>query len=141
MTLSLTLLTVFIILAYVFWPVLYHYNSEKGLIRIKNRGGEQELQAAMNTVLSDLKDIEFDYEIGKLTLEDFTELKTRYRRKAVELIKEIESLRAGKNLSKREAISKDVLTQGSSHSGCPQCGETCKPRDRFCGQCGYQLTV
>ncbi len=141
MTLSLTLLAVFMILAYVFWPVLVHDNSEKGLIRIKSRGGEQELQAAMNTVLTDLKDIEFDYEIGKLTLEDFTELKTRYRRKAVEIIKEIESARAEKNSSRQGASSKEVWTHGEPSGVCPQCGEACKPRDRFCGHCGYQLTI
>ncbi|MFQ6612907.1 MAG: zinc ribbon domain-containing protein [Fidelibacterota bacterium] len=137
MILPLTLLTVVLVLTYVIWPLVVRDRQDGRLVRVAANQANQELEAAVNTVLSDLKDIEFDYEIGKLTLEDFTELKSRYRRKAVELIKQIESDRTQFNPSGGGDFSARGISTGSGQKICPQCGAPYRQKDHYCGQCGY----
>lgn len=46
--------------------------------------------AAVNKVLSALNEVEYDYRMNKLSEQDYQELHTRYSRKAVDLIQELE---------------------------------------------------
>ena len=55
----------------------------------------KELGSRKDSLLTAIKDIEFDYGLGKLSREDYEELHGKYRMEAAGLLKEIDSLGAG----------------------------------------------
>lgn len=118
------------------------------------------------TLYSAIKDIEFDYSLGKLSSDDFNELNTKYKMEAAELLKEIDNLKTKTEISvadnklEQEILSyrkssgvKDSLenelekeiaafkTTYSTVAGklCPQCGSEYGAQDVFCSKCGVKL--
>ena len=60
-------------------------------------------------LFSEIRDIDFDYGLGKLNSSDYNELKNRYRYKAAEVIKEIEELEPGILDSGSESIELEIM--------------------------------
>jgi hypothetical protein len=105
-----------------------------------------------------LKELEFDYQSGILTEEDYRELEARYKKKAISILKDADALEKGNESDDievevrklrragarpgvagdavEEAVSKVRQTKGKF---CPQCGTAAKPDDRFCAGCGAKL--
>jgi rubrerythrin len=124
------------------------------------------LNSEKESVYSALKEIDFDYNTGKLSKEDYDELEKKYKSQAVALLKEIDSI-GGKSYIQdldeeieREirAVRKTELTDGEEiereitnarqsrileDSGltCSLCGNRYKPDDRFCSKCGARLNA
>ena len=125
----------------------------------------QELHSKRDTTYSMLKELEFDFQSGILTDEDYHDLETRYKRKAISILrdtdaleKEIEKqvleLRQGKARprprvtaeSRKETtieaeVEKEVLKLRQQKGRfCPQCGAGHEEDDRFCSRCGTSLS-
>jgi len=73
---------------YVVWPLL---NPAPAPLMVED-DRLTELMAQKDTVLKGIKDLEFDYQVGKMTEEDFNRFNQRLRRQAVGLIQQIEQL-------------------------------------------------
>jgi hypothetical protein len=103
--------------------------------------------------LSALKEIEFDRETGKLSDQDYEELKRRYTVAALEALRadsevsapepasdDIESLVAARVRALRFALgsisSDDPGTPASSALVCASCGPRPEPNAVFCSTCG-----
>jgi NADH pyrophosphatase NudC (nudix superfamily) len=124
----------------------------------------KELGSRKDSLLTAIKDIEFDYGLGKLSREDYEELHGKYRSEAAGLLKEIESLGAeaeggyedlereiraqrGKFVSSYddEELEKEILRarEASWNEGperfCPKCGSGRAQDDQFCSKCGAKL--
>lgn len=125
------------------------------------------LDSRKESLLTAIKDIEFDYGLGKLTKEDFEELNREYRIEAAEVLKKMDSV--GKQESQPslsddlereirserhkglavyadEDIEKEILRareaawhDDSGASNCPKCGHTHGSDDIFCSKCGAKL--
>jgi hypothetical protein len=137
----------------------------------KSNPGENPLLIEMNKLNSEkeslytaLNDIEFDYGLGKLSREDYDELKRDYKAKAVsvlkeidqiskgahateledELEKEIKAIRKSKSLDENE-IEKEILKarkqniDRSKYLTCMNCGRRYDAEDLFCSRCGIGL--
>lgn len=127
----------------------------------------KELGSRKDSLLTAIKDIEFDYGLGKLSREDFEELHGKYRAEAAGLLKEIDSLGAGgsadggyDDLEKEiraerskfafsyddEEFEKEILRarevswNDSPARYCPKCGSGCGAEDLFCSKCGAKLS-
>jgi len=128
------------------------------------------LNSEKESVYSALKEIDFDYNTGKLSKEDYDELEKRYKSQAVALLKEIDSI-GGKSyiqdldeeiereiravrktdsissLTDDEEIEREITNARQSRiledSGltCSLCGNRYKPDDRFCSKCGAKLNA
>jgi len=118
----------------------------------------RELHSKRDTAYSMLKELEFDYQSGILTEEDYRELEARYKKKAISILKDadelekgnevegdieaqVQRLRRGKNSqSVVDDVEREVLkvrrTQGKF---CSQCGTASQENDRFCSKCGAKL--
>ena len=124
------------------------------------------LNSEKESVYSALKEIDFDYNTGKLSKEDYDELEKKYKSQAVALLKEIDSI-GGKSyiqdldeeiereiravrkteLTDDEEIEREITNARQSRiledSGltCSLCGNRYKPDDRFCSKCGARLNA
>lgn len=109
----------------------------------------QKLVSEKDSALSALKELDFDYQTGKLDDEDYHHLRDRYRAKALTLLKEVdETARAesfekeierGALTSREEEVAEVVKTEGANKLTCPYCGEKYSPGDKFCPECGTDL--
>ena len=99
----------------------------------------QELHSRRDTIYSMLKEIEFDYQSGILTDEDYHDLETRYKRKAIATLKDLDGMKKGTKIDKE--IEKQVLEIRRSQGWfCSQCGVKRQEADRFCSHCGASLS-
>jgi len=95
-----------------------------------------------DSILAQIKEIEFDHETGKITADDFAEINARYRSEAIDILRRIDVLR-GNNVGSRQgrhASSKAKHQRRKETGVCGTCGEPAGPADRFCSGCGSPLT-
>ncbi len=99
----------------------------------------REFHSKRNTAYSMLKELEFDFQSGILTEEDYRELEARYKRKAITILRNIDDSEKGTNVE--EEIEKQILElRQSKGQFCPQCGTRHQEGDRFCPRCGANLS-
>ena len=99
----------------------------------------QELHSKRDTTYAMLKELEFDFQSGILTEEDYRDLETRYKRKAISILRDVDDLEKGTNVE--DEIEKQVRELRQGKGGfCPQCGARCREGDRFCSRCGTSLS-
>ncbi len=99
----------------------------------------QELHSKRDTTYSMLKELEFDFQSGILTDEDYHDLETRYKRKAISILRDTDALENDTGVE--EEMEKQVLElRRGEGKFCPQCGTRCQEGDRFCSRCGTSLS-
>jgi predicted RNA-binding Zn-ribbon protein involved in translation (DUF1610 family) len=109
--------------------------------------------------LTALRDLDFDFQVGKVSEDDYTSLRARLVAEAARNLQddkddEIESLIQARKASKGKAAAcahcGETLEAGihfCPHCGetvkdtCPSCGKNIKAGDLFCSSCGMQVTV
>jgi len=97
-------------------------------------------------VLRSIKDLEFDYAMGKVSDKDFAEMSARLRGRAAGLLRQLDS-----GTSYRQTIDAEIEKRVGpkpkektppADATTKQCLSCCTPNDpdaRFCKGCGYQL--
>ncbi len=121
------------------------------------------LNAEKESLLAAIKEVDFDYKVGKLTKEDYQELETKYKTGAALLLQKIDDLEAEMNkvglkdeleeeirktrrtrLVDDKGLEEEILSvrklraKGLEHL-CSKCGALYQPEDRFCSKCGTKL--
>ncbi len=100
----------------------------------------QELHSRRDTAYSMLKELEFDFQSGILTEEDYKDLEARYKGKAISILREIDS--RAKDDDIEDIIEKQVMAlRRSKERFCRQCGAGRRQDDRFCSHCGANLRL
>ena len=115
------------------------------------------LEREKTLALRAIKELEFDFAMGKVSQADFDEMGGRLRRRAMGLMQQLDA-----NSGYREQIEKELASlvpapesQSSSPQAshpapkpssprdltCPACGTPNDADARFCKQCGTSLTV
>ncbi len=103
------------------------------------------LLARKAVVYSNLKDLEFEYKMGRLSDGDFRRLEAGYKSEAAKLLQDLDKLGVAKDLD--ETIERDVaarkmkLYPGTAEMmrRCPSCGAECPVEKKFCADCGGKL--
>jgi type II secretory pathway pseudopilin PulG len=108
----------------------------------------QELEARKTEIYAAIRDIDFDYRMGKLSQEDYETLRDQYKAEAVNLMKQIDQAKLVKS---RTAASKgdgrtgtgggvkQTVSAEQAARFCHQCGQPVSAQDRFCSACGEKL--
>ena len=135
MTTFIAIVLAVLTFAFIVYPLLRPGRHSTGSARSERW---QELHSRRDTTYSMLKELEFDFQSGILTEEDYRELEAKYKRKGVSILKSIDSLEKSAGLEAE--IEKQVLELRRGEGRfCPQCGERHQADDRFCSQCGANL--
>lgn len=105
------ILLVLIISFYVSYPFFFEVRSS---ISNTERNFSPELLEKLieqkSLYLSEIKDIEFDYGLGKLNEQDYKELLQKYKFKAAAIIEKIENIEESKNLKDiDDQIEREIL--------------------------------
>ncbi len=102
----------------------------------------RDLEERKEAIYAAIKEIEFDYQMGKLSEEDFKELRQQYKEEAIGLLKKIDQIQK-KQFKKHTKSKKPTATQIHSDTKeihyCWMCGTAVTDSDKFCVNCGNQL--
>ena len=99
-------------------------------------------------IYGNLKDLAFEYEMGRLSEEDFRQLEADYKTDAAVILQKLEQIGASEHLD--ESIEKDIASKknrGSAEASdshekgtkCSSCGAAVIPGKNFCADCGHRL--
>jgi len=103
------------------------------------------LLARKTVVYSNLKDLEFEYKMGRLSDGDFRRLEAGYKSEAAKLLQDLDKLGVAKDLD--DTIERDIaarkakLFPGTAENTrrCPSCGAESPIGKKFCADCGGKL--
>jgi len=113
---------------------------------------ETELDRLLNRkaiVYSNLKDLEFEYKMGRLADSDFGRLEAGLKSEAAVILQKLDQLGVESNLD--DVIEKDIANRKakpqssrstvrtSQAARCPLCGAELIPGKKFCGDCGQRI--
>jgi hypothetical protein len=116
------------------------------------------LSARKGAILQTLKDIEFDYETGKISEDNYDRLRRRHERKALKVMRRLDELREGDDdlldeidgevaerleqlRDQQAADAPDTATNAEPRRTleCPACGRHLEQDARFCDKCGTEI--
>jgi RNA polymerase subunit RPABC4/transcription elongation factor Spt4 len=96
-------------------------------------------------LLGALRDLDFDYETGKLSADDYRSLRESATARAVEVLKRLETMDAewqrvqqevDAELARRKKAPAAPAVASGTRAACASCGAPRREADRFCPQCG-----
>ena len=96
-------------------------------------------------VYENLKDLEFEYQAGKIAAQDYQSLKQNYLGEAASLMaasQEAEHLKEADAVLEREIAARRALRKNLPPQDyvCPHCGFENPLPVKFCGECGARIT-
>jgi hypothetical protein len=112
---------------------------------------ETELDRLMDrksVIYRNIKDLEFEHAMGRLSDADFRRLEADYKNEAAALLAKLDQLGASENLD--ETIERDIASRkaklfpagsarGKELPRCPACGAEVVAGKKFCADCGQRL--
>jgi rRNA maturation endonuclease Nob1 len=101
-----------------------------------------------NVIYRNLRDLEFEHKMGRLSDTDFQQLEAGYKSEAAGLLQRLDQLDADdltdasieKDIAARKARLNRSRPKGQKESRrCPACGAEAMPGKQYCGDCGHHL--
>ncbi len=135
MTIFVVVVLTVLAFAFIIYPLFKQRSRSVDLVKEEKL---QELHSKRDTSYSMLKELEFDFQSGILTKEDYRDLEAKYKRKAISILKDIDDSK--KDTDVDGGIEKQVLElRRGKGRFCHQCGAKYQEDDRFCSRCGVSL--
>ena len=116
-------------LAFVLYPVFFGV-SRQAVAAVIPRLNEGE------SAIMALREIEFDRATGKLSESDYAELKARYTKDAIAVMRRQKASPAG---ALDDEIEAAVKAYRETHASCPEHGPRPEPDAVYCSDCGRYL--
>lgn len=123
---------------YVSAPLLKERRTEKMLADYYEETERHHLLSRKDSIYTAIKDLEFDHKTGKLSDEDYAELREKFEQQAAEILKEIDDLQSGKTTTSRKK-SKTAAKKEAKVRFCSACGQEIKVDAKFCSACGERM--
>jgi rRNA maturation endonuclease Nob1 len=99
----------------------------------------QHLEDRKQAIYENLRDLQFEYRVGKLSDEDYQGTKQALQRELAGVLAEIETTIARLNLVFSKNTPKKPGTVKKAGSICPFCGAEFPQALKFCGECGKAI--
>jgi zinc-ribbon domain len=135
MVLAVMALIVFVAIFIVGYPLVNAQQYEYADVEFNGNDTLEHLASARNSVFEAIRDLEFDRATGKLSDEDYHQLRARYDVKAAQVLQQIDAFAA----SKKDYTKARVQKAGAGKNTCPRCHQRVEAGDRFCPTCGARL--
>ena len=132
--LAIGTLLVIVALAYVLYPLVFAPARPSPRPRPRVPVGTS--SSGEDAVVA-LREIEFDRATGKLSDADYTDLKARYTRHALEAMRAQAAVAA--DVPAQDAVEATVLAYRARLRSCARCGPRPEPDAVFCSNCGAYL--
>lgn len=116
-------------LAFVLYPVFFGVSRPPTVIATPRLSQGESAVAA-------LREIEFDRATGKLSESDYAELKARYTKEAIAIMRRQQASPAG---ALDDEIEAAVKAYRDTHVTCPEHGPRPEPDAVYCSDCGRYL--
>lgn len=100
------LIILIVVVSWVSLPLLRSERREVFSFRKRRKHDEQTLQEKKEDVYAAMKEMEFDFEMGKISEEDYQELRSQYKVKALEILKELDHIEKDDDLD--AAIEREI---------------------------------
>lgn len=128
------------IIGYVAWPLL-RKPSHEIIPDFTEQDQLEQLEEEKHQAFENIRDLEFEYQMDKLSLEDYNLLRSAAISRGLSIIK---ASKTKKPISKPLEATPSKTAQDqpkipSQTNYCPQCGTEVAHGDRFCRNCGKQL--
>lgn len=153
-----SLLLLLIAVLVIVWPLLQQdeeeLEAEAGSHLAIEADPLSELGARRDSVYEAIRDLRFDYQVGKVSEADFQIFDGQLKSQAVGVLKQIDELNAAESDPDLDArLEAEIVAlrrnghspaaaraeTGAAAGFCAKCGNKLKAGDRFCGKCGAML--
>jgi hypothetical protein len=105
----------------------------------------QHLEDRKSAIYDNLRDLQFEYRLGKLSDEDYQRAKASLQKELAVVLAEIEETIQKLGLATRRAAppskAQSQKQPAKAQNKCPHCGATFSRSMRFCGECGKAMTA
>ena len=98
----------------------------------------QHLDDRKHAIYDNLRDLQFEYRVGKLTDDDYRQTKQALQKELAVVLSETEQTlkRLGLGAVQKQAKPSAPVAKGTF---CPHCGAKFKENLKFCGECGKAI--
>ncbi len=91
------------------------------------------------TIYDNLRDLQFEYRLGKLSEQDYQATKNDLQRELAGVLAQIDAIQgAPAPAAPKKAAAAPVAANGTV---CPHCGAKFSKAMKFCGECGKTMTA
>ncbi len=135
-----------ILLIAVFAALGYPLYAARPRMRLVGGSPIGELLAQRDGLYATLRDLDLDFQLGKLDEADYRGLREKYLSRAAAVLHEIDAFRSnGGGASLDDELEREIaaLRRSTAEKGgaagarvCRNCGRSFQDGDRFCGKCG-----
>ena len=94
------------------------------------------LQRKKEIILGNIQDLDFEYKCGKLSEEDYKQIRAEMNAEAAMVFQEVEKLESSADL---DALIRRELSARKNQTACPTCGSKNPTTNKFCADCGAKL--
>jgi hypothetical protein len=101
----------------------------------------QHLEDRKHDIYDNLRDLQFEYRLGKLTDDDYQQTKQALQKELAVVLSETEQTLKNLGLSAVRKQAKPIAQAAQTPKGtvCPHCGANFKENLKFCGECGKAI--
>ncbi len=139
------------LLALVFAVLAYPLYTARPRTPAPSANALGDLQAQRDGVYATLRDLDQDYQLGKLDAADYTARRDKYMARAAALLRQLDAL-GNENGGPRDQDAElereiaalrrhkaDATAAPTPNRVCAKCGRAYNEGDRFCAKCGQSL--
>jgi len=103
----------------------------------------QHLDERKAAIYENLRDLQFEYRLGKLSDQDYQQTKTDLQKELAAVLAEVDRVRESLNLPKpsKAAAGNGAKPAPAVANVCPACGAKFDKALKFCGECGKPMKV
>ena len=98
----------------------------------------EHLEDRKRAIYDNLRDLQFEYRLGKLSDEDYQQTKQALQRELAVVLSEMETILKKFGLAQTRVSVKPVAPKRAS-TVCPHCGAHFPQSLKFCGECGKAI--
>lgn len=138
---AIFILVAALVIIYVFRPLFGKQQEFKS----RKVGRRRQLLEGRESLYDSIKELDFDYKMGKVEEDDYQATRSRYQSQAVELMKAIDQSN-GKSDTSDDKIEREIAAlrgtgrkKKGKKSSCSNCSSSIPTNARFCPQCGQSI--